>query len=62
MTATCRADNAQYARSLGATSVLAYDRPAQPGLPPQDIVFDLMGGRCMTRAMRCWQRAGIWSG
>ena len=41
---TCRADNADYARSLGATTVVAYDRPAETDLPPQDVVFDLMGG------------------
>lgn len=44
VTATCRADNMDYVRSLGAQRAVAYDRPWPGDLPPQDVVFDLMGG------------------
>jgi NADPH:quinone reductase-like Zn-dependent oxidoreductase len=44
VTATCRADNMDYVRSLGAHRAVAYDRPWPDDLPPQDVVFDLMGG------------------
>lgn len=44
VTATCRAANAEYVRGLGATRVVAYDGPPVTDLPPQDVVFDLMGG------------------
>ncbi len=44
VTATCRAANADYVRSLGAARVVAYDGPPVADLPPQDVVFDLMGG------------------
>lgn len=44
VTATCRAANAEYVRGLGASRVIAYDGPAVTDLPPQDVVFDLMGG------------------
>lgn len=44
VTATCRAANADYVRGLGAAHVIAYDRPASTDVPPQDVVFDLMGG------------------
>ena len=44
VTATCRATNADYVRGLGAKRVVAYDGPPATDLPPQDVVFDLMGG------------------
>lgn len=44
VTATCRADNMDYVRSLGAHRAIAYDRPWPADVPPQDVVFDLMGG------------------
>ncbi|GGE22890.1 NADPH:quinone reductase [Gemmobacter megaterium] len=44
VTATCRAANADYVRGLGAAHVIAYDGPASADVPPQDVVFDLMGG------------------
>lgn len=44
VTATCRAGNMDYVRSLGAHRAIAYDRPWPGDVPPQDVVFDLMGG------------------
>lgn len=44
VTATCRADNMDYVRGLGAHRAVAYDRPWPADLLPQDVVFDLMGG------------------
>jgi NADPH:quinone reductase-like Zn-dependent oxidoreductase len=44
VTATCRADNMDYVCGLGADRAVAYDRPWPGDLPPQDVVFDLMGG------------------
>lgn len=44
VTATCRSTNAEYVKDLGAARVVAYDHPAPDDLPPQDVVFDLMGG------------------
>ncbi|MFN4100027.1 MAG: NADP-dependent oxidoreductase [Pararhodobacter sp.] len=44
VTATCRADNMDYVLGLGAQRAIAYDRPFPGDVPPQDVVFDLMGG------------------
>lgn len=44
VTATCRAANVDYVRDLGASRAIAYDGDAPQDLPPQDVVFDLMGG------------------
>lgn len=44
VTATCRGSNIDYVRNLGASRAIAYDAPFPADLPPQDIVFDLMGG------------------
>src|SRR5690606_23672024 len=44
VTATCRAANIDYVRGLGASRAIAYDGGSFDGLPPQDVVFDLMGG------------------
>lgn len=44
VSATCRSANADYVRALGAARAIAYDAPFPGDLPPQDIVFDLMGG------------------
>ena len=44
VTATCRAANMDYVLGLGAARAVAYDRPMPDDLPPQDVVFDLMGG------------------
>jgi NADPH:quinone reductase-like Zn-dependent oxidoreductase len=44
VTALCRSTNADYVRSLGAERAIAYDGPFPTDLPPQDVVFDLMGG------------------
>jgi NADPH:quinone reductase-like Zn-dependent oxidoreductase len=43
VTAVARAANGDYVRSLGAAHTVAYDAPLPP-LPPQDVVFDLIGG------------------
>jgi len=45
VSATCRASNLGYVRDLGAVRAIAYDDGQPPALPPQDIVFDLMGGK-----------------
>ena len=42
--ATCRAANLDYVADLGADRPIAYDAPFPGDLPPQDVVFDLMGG------------------
>jgi NADPH:quinone reductase-like Zn-dependent oxidoreductase len=44
VTATCRAANCDYVMGLGASRAIAYDAPFPADLPPQDVVFDLMGG------------------
>lgn len=44
VTATCHSRNLDYVRGLGADRAIAYDKPFPTDLPPQDIVFDLMGG------------------
>ncbi|KPQ05595.1 MAG: Zn-binding dehydrogenase [Rhodobacteraceae bacterium HLUCCA12] len=44
VTATCNSRNLAYVRGLGAHRAIAYDKPFPTDLPPQDIVFDLMGG------------------
>ena len=44
VTATCRSANTGYVESLGAARAIAYDEPFPGDLPPQDVVFDLMGG------------------
>jgi len=44
VTATCRASNCAYVTGLGACRAIAYDAPFPDDLPPQDVVFDLMGG------------------
>jgi NADPH:quinone reductase-like Zn-dependent oxidoreductase len=44
VTATCRAANRDYVIALGAARAIAYDAPFPNDLPPQDVIFDLMGG------------------
>ncbi|MCB1342355.1 MAG: NADP-dependent oxidoreductase [Pseudooceanicola sp.] len=44
VTATCHSRNRDYVTGLGAHRAIAYDAPFPQGLPPQDVVFDLMGG------------------
>lgn len=44
VTATCRSTNKDYVLSLGASRAIAYDGAFPTDLPPQDTVFDLMGG------------------
>lgn len=44
VTATCRTANMDYVLGLGAARAVAYDAPWPGDIPPQDVVFDLMGG------------------
>ena len=44
VTALCHSRNASYVQGLGAARAIAYDAPFPTDLPPQDVVFDLMGG------------------
>lgn len=62
VTATCRAANAAYVRDLGAERIVAYDAPFEGDLPPQDIVFDLMGGAVHDACYHLLARGGhlVW--
>ncbi|MCC6001183.1 MAG: NADP-dependent oxidoreductase [Pararhodobacter sp.] len=62
VTATCRAANRDYVLGLGATQVVAYDTEDFTALPPQDIVFDLMGGPVHARSYAVLKRGGhlVW--
>lgn len=62
VTATCRAANRDYVLGLGAAQVVAYDTEDFTALPPQDIVFDLMGGAVHARSYKVLKRGGhlVW--
>lgn len=44
VTATAKSSNAGYLESLGAAHAVPYDSGATADLPPQHVVFDLVGG------------------
>ena len=57
--ATCRADNLDYARSLGARTVIAYDRDKfEQQLRDVDVVLDLIGGVVHDRSYAVLRRGG----
>lgn len=58
VSATCRADNADYVRELGARQVFAYDRDDFGVLREQDIVFDVIGGEVHARSYPVLKRGG----
>ena len=58
VTATCRAANLDYVRSLGAEHAIAYDRDDFGTLRDQDVVFDLMGGDVHARSYPVLRRGG----
>lgn len=62
VSATCHSRNADYVRGLGATRIIAYDRDALTELPPQDVVFDLMGGAVHAASYAVLKRGGhlVW--
>jgi NADPH:quinone reductase-like Zn-dependent oxidoreductase len=61
VTAVARAANADYTLGLGAARAVAYDAP-MPALPPQDVVFDLMGGAVHAASYPLLARGGhlVW--
>jgi len=57
--ATCRADNVDYVRSLGADEVVAYDRDDfAASLREYDVVLDLIGGEVHARSYVTLKRGG----
>ncbi|MBS7706790.1 NADP-dependent oxidoreductase [Chelatococcus asaccharovorans] len=50
VSATCRAANRGYVRSLGAQRAIAYDEEDFTRIEPQDVVFDLIGGDVHARS------------
>ncbi|MDO9523922.1 MAG: NADP-dependent oxidoreductase [Gemmobacter sp.] len=62
VTATCRSTNRDYVQGLGATRAVAYDLEDFTTLPPQDIVFDLMGGAVHAESYRVLAPGGhlVW--
>ncbi len=57
--ATCSAGNADFVKSLGADSVLAYDRrPFEENLGDLDLVLDTVGGDALNRSWRVIRRGG----
>ncbi|MGB0631573.1 MAG: NADP-dependent oxidoreductase [Alphaproteobacteria bacterium] len=63
VTTTCSAANADYARSLGAHRVIAYDRENFEELvADQDVVFDLVGGQTHEKSCRVLRAGGtiVW--
>jgi NADPH:quinone reductase-like Zn-dependent oxidoreductase len=59
VTATCRADNADYVREMGACSVIAYDRDDFTGTAERfDIVVDLIGGDVHRRSYEVLKPGG----
>ena len=62
VTATCRATNRDYVRSLGASKAIAYDEEDFGTLRDQDVVFDLVGGETHARSYKVLKRGGhlVW--
>ncbi|PKP85451.1 MAG: NADP-dependent oxidoreductase [Alphaproteobacteria bacterium HGW-Alphaproteobacteria-2] len=62
VTATCRAANRDYVRGLGAERAIAYDAEDFTDLPPQDVVFDLVGGSVHERSYQVLAPGGhlVW--
>ncbi len=59
VTATCRADNLDYVRSLGADEVIAYDRDDfARGSGRFDVVLDLIGGEVHDRSYQVLRPGG----
>lgn len=59
VTATCRFENAEYVRSLGADEVIAYDREDfARRCRDMDVVLDLMGGAVHARSYSTLRRWG----
>jgi NADPH:quinone reductase-like Zn-dependent oxidoreductase len=57
--ATCSAGNADFVKSLGADSVLEYDRrPFEEYLKDVDLVLDTVGGDTLDRSWRLVRRGG----
>jgi NADPH:quinone reductase-like Zn-dependent oxidoreductase len=57
--ATCRADNVEYVRGLGAHRAIAYDREDFTAiLRDQDAVLDLVGGEVHRRSYEVLRRGG----
>jgi NADPH:quinone reductase-like Zn-dependent oxidoreductase len=57
--ATCSAGNADFVKSLGADSVLEYDRrPFEENLKDVDLVLDTVGGETLDRSWRVVRRGG----
>ena len=57
--ATCSAGNADFVKSLGADSVLEYDRrPFDEDLKDVDLVLDTVGGDTLDRSWRLVRRGG----
>ncbi|MCB8840323.1 NADP-dependent oxidoreductase [Aurantimonas sp. VKM B-3413] len=62
VTATCRAANCDYVRSLGASRAVAYDTEDFGKLCDQDVVFDLVGGETHARSYPILKKGGhlVW--
>ncbi|MBP0614558.1 NADP-dependent oxidoreductase [Jiella mangrovi] len=62
VTATCRAANRDYVRSLGAAHAVAYDEEDFGTLRDQDVVFDLIGGATHARSYPVLKKGGhlVW--
>ena len=60
--ATCRAANRDHVLALGAARAVAYDVEDFTTLPPQDGVFDLIGGTVHERSYKVLRRGGhlVW--
>ena len=57
--ATCSTRNADFVKSLGADSVLEYDRrPFEENLKDVDLVLDTVGGETLERSWRVVRRGG----
>ncbi|MFV0491524.1 MAG: NADP-dependent oxidoreductase [Pseudorhodobacter sp.] len=59
---TCHSRNLGYVRNLGATHAIAYDGGDLTTLPPQDVVFDLVGGGVHEASYPVLKRGGhlVW--
>jgi NADPH:quinone reductase-like Zn-dependent oxidoreductase len=62
VTALCHSRNAAYVCGLGADRAIAYDVAFPTDLPPQDVVFDLMGGATHEACYRLLRPGGhlVW--
>ncbi len=59
VTATCRQENANYVRSLGADEIVAYDKEDFSRLDTRfDVVLDLLGGEVHRNSYRVLKRGG----